>query len=83
VNTIQSVFMPHSPKITDKTLLLPAQDMPTIGDRLSDKGVSWAWYAGGWDDAVAGHGDKLFQYHHAPSPISPNTATARPRGRSI
>jgi phospholipase C len=66
VNTIQSVFMPHSPKITDKTLLLPAQDMPTIGDRLSDKGVSWAWYAGGWDDAVAGHGDKLFQYHHGP-----------------
>ncbi|HSY85095.1 MAG TPA: alkaline phosphatase family protein [Verrucomicrobiae bacterium] len=66
VNTIQSVFMPHSPKITDKTLLLPAQDMPTIGDRLSDKSVSWAWYAGGWDDAVAGHGDKLFQYHHGP-----------------
>jgi phospholipase C len=66
VNTIQSVFMPHSPKITDKAKLLPPQSMPTIGDRLSEKGVSWAWYSGGWDDAVAGHADKLFQFHHQP-----------------
>jgi phospholipase C len=66
VNTIQTVFTPHSPKITDKSLLLPPQSMPTIGDRLSEKGISWAWYSGGWDDAVAGHADKLFQFHHQP-----------------
>jgi acid phosphatase len=24
----------------------------TIGDRLSDRGVSWAWYSGGWDNAA-------------------------------
>jgi phospholipase C len=76
VNTIQSVFMPHSPKITDKTLLLPAQDMPTIGDRLSDKGVSWAWYAGGWDDAVTtAMATSSSSTTTLPSPISPNTAT--------
>jgi phospholipase C len=40
--------------------------MPTIGDRLSDKGISWAWYAGGWNDAVAGNADSLFQFHHQP-----------------
>jgi acid phosphatase len=66
VNTIQSVFMPHSPAITDKTKLLPPQTMVTIGDRLSEKGIGWAWYSGGWDDAVAGHPSKLFQFHHQP-----------------
>jgi phospholipase C len=66
VNTIQTQFQPHSPKITDKSLLLPPQDMPTIGDRLSEKGISWAWYSGGWDDALAGHADGRFQFHHQP-----------------
>jgi phospholipase C len=41
-------------------------NLPTIGDRLSEKGVSWAWYSGGWKDAVAGHPDALFQFHHQP-----------------
>ena len=46
--------------------LLPPQTNPTIGDRLSTKGVDWVWYAGGWDDAVAGRPDPLFQFHHQP-----------------
>ena len=66
VNTIQSSFQPHDPKITDPTSLLPPQSMPTIGDRLSEKGVSWAWYSGGWNNAVAGHPDPSFQFHHQP-----------------
>jgi phospholipase C len=28
--------------------------------------VSWAWYAGGWNDALAGNPDKNFQFHHQP-----------------
>src|SRR5262249_28871706 len=36
------------------------------GDRLSDKGIRWAWYAGGWNDALAGKPDALFQFHHQP-----------------
>jgi len=32
---------------------LPPQTAPTIGDRLSDKGIRWAWYSGGWDQALA------------------------------
>ena len=66
VNTIQSQFQPHSPKITDKTLLLPPQTLPTIGDRPSEKGIAWVWYSGGWDDALAGHADSRFQFHHQP-----------------
>jgi phospholipase C len=32
---------------------LPPQTTRTIGDALSTKGVSWAWYAGGWNAALA------------------------------
>lgn len=66
VNTIQSIQSPHSPSITDTTKLLPVQSLPTIGDRLNDKNISWAWYSGGWNDALAGKADPLFQFHHQP-----------------
>ena len=33
---------------------------------MTDAGVSWNWYAGGWDDANSGHPGPLFQYHHQP-----------------
>jgi phospholipase C len=66
VNTIQTSYQPHSAKITDAAKLLPPQEGVTIGDRLSDKGVSWAWYSGGWNDALAGKPDALFQFHHQP-----------------
>jgi len=70
VNTIQ----PSSPPFSDKAPpeeRLPPQAMPTIGDRLSEKGVSWAWYAGGWDDVLAGKIKVYtppgnFQPHHQP-----------------
>jgi phospholipase C len=67
VNTIYTVYAPHPAKITDKSKLLPpVESVRTIGDQLSEKGISWAWYSGGWDDALAGHPDPLFQYHHQP-----------------
>ena len=28
--------------------------------------MTWTWYAGGWDDAVAGHPSEYFQFHHQP-----------------
>jgi phospholipase C len=64
VNTIDPISEPHDPKIGDPRQLLPMQTMPTIGRRLTDAGVSWAWYAGGYADAVAGHPDTTFIYHH-------------------
>lgn len=32
---------------------LPPQTAKTIGDTLSAKGIRWAWYAGGWNAALA------------------------------
>ncbi len=66
VNTIQSVHQPHSATITDPKKLLPPQTQPTIGERLSEKKIGWAYYSGGWNDAMAGKPAPSFQFHHQP-----------------
>jgi acid phosphatase len=63
-------FAPVGP-FPPKEEAMPAQTAPTIGDRLTEKGVSWAWYAGGWDDVLAGRikpytAPEQFQTHHQP-----------------
>jgi len=65
VNTISPHYPPYDSKYDENRL--PPQTHVTIGDRLSEKGVSWAWYSGGWNDAIAGEKtDDNFQYHHQP-----------------
>jgi len=73
VNTVFSVNSPH-PQNLGRSQLLPEQTNPTIGDRLSTRRVSWKWYSGGWDDALAGHPDALFQFHHQPFAYYKNLA---------
>ncbi len=67
LNTTQPPYQPSgvspavsgSPELADPAgnaqmgLPLPAQTSRTIGDTLSARGVGWAWYAGGWDAALA------------------------------
>jgi phospholipase C len=65
INTAFSVNSPH-PAGVAQAQLVPKQTFATIGDRLSEKGISWAWYAGGWNNALAGNPDPLFQFHHQP-----------------
>jgi len=77
VNTAFSVNQPH-PSTTPAERLLPNQTFPTIGDRLSARHVSWAWYSGGWDAALGGHPDPLFQYHHQPFIYFANYADGTP-----
>ncbi len=60
VNTAYSPATPKSPKGP----YVPLSALPTIGDRLTGKGVNWGWYSGGWNDALAGHADPNFQYNH-------------------
>lgn len=66
VNTTQPPYQPSGipppangpldladPKGTERLgLPLPPQTARTIGDTLSAKGISWAWYAGGWNAAL-------------------------------
>jgi phospholipase C len=78
VNTLYSVHKPRPAFATDQKKLVPAQTLPTIGDRLSEKNIDWAWYAGGWNNALAGKADKLFQYHHQPFVYFKNFADNTP-----
>jgi phospholipase C len=66
VNTIQPRLGLHNPAVTEARYRLPAQTMPTIGRLLTDAGVSWAWYAGGYANAASGRPDPSFIYHHQP-----------------
>jgi acid phosphatase len=61
VNTIQPPYQPSGvPPAKDgdprsagtSRYTLPPQTEKTVGDTLSAKGITWAWYAGGWDAAV-------------------------------
>ncbi len=64
VNTMQPPYQPSGtvPARTDASLryadpgdatTLPPQSAPTIGDRLTAKHVTWAWYSGSWRAAIA------------------------------
>jgi phospholipase C len=65
VNTIYSVNPPH-PSYANISWALPLQNYTTIGDLMTEAGISWNWYAGGWNDAMAGKADPSFQFHHHP-----------------
>jgi phospholipase C len=65
VNTSFTVNAPH-PATAAANTLVPNLTFPTIGDELTLANVSWAWYSGGWNDALAGHPGSLFQFHHQP-----------------
>lgn len=65
INTMQPAYQPsgNAPAGTSGNALmyadpakgttLPPQTAATIADRLDAKGVSWAWYGGAWNAAVA------------------------------
>jgi len=63
VNTMQPAYQPsgNPPARGDAALAyadpaspttLPPQTAPTIGDRLTAKRISWAWYSGAWNAAL-------------------------------
>lgn len=92
VNTIYSANLVPTFSAIGSASLLPSQNdsntgdavrpyIVTIGDRLSAANVSWKWYSGGWDNALASTAsnpanggvvppnppvDPLFQWHHQP-----------------
>jgi len=61
---------PKNPAFADLSdgSILPPQDYDTIGDRLSAKGVDWAWYGGAWQMALDGKGADGISAHFPESP---------------
>jgi len=94
VNTMQPPYQPSAVKPApggdpldadpDQPTTLPPQTQTTIGDLLSAKGVTWAWYGGAWQ-SVLDHGNSApfpgFQYHHQPfnyfANFAPGTASRK------
>ncbi len=68
VNTMQPSFEP-SGSFGEK---LVAQTHATIGDRLTAKGVDWAWYGGGWANAAGDVGKPGWTNGNGPSCSDPN-----------
>jgi acid phosphatase len=90
INTMQPPYQPSAnppPAGGDSNLADPnkpntlvPQHEPTIGDLLSQKGVTWAWYAGAWADALSGDraAPPTFQFHHQPFNFFANYAPGTP-----
>ena len=91
VNTMQPPYQPSAnkpatdgdPAFADPAVptTLPPQTLQTIGDLLSARGISWAWYAGAWQATLDGRNAipvPNFQYHHQPfnyfAAMAPGTA---------
>ena len=81
VNTMAPPFWPtwlrdkEKPDYSQPDLanVLVPQTHDHIGDKLSKKGVDWAWYAGAWQVTLEAYKDSAgipkipnFQYHHQP-----------------
>lgn len=50
VNNMEPAFSPTGEPLAAGDDKLPPQTIPTIGDALTAKGVSWRWYTGGRND---------------------------------
>ncbi len=81
INTLMPRVGPHPAGLAPEKML-PLQTAPTLGDRLDEKGVNWAWYSGGWDDAAAGKPDPLFQFHHQAYAFFEHTAMGSPGAKA-
>jgi len=82
VNTAYPASGPHPTGLVPGTRLVPPLQTATIGDRLSAKGISWAWYAGGWSDALAAHPAPSFRFDDQPFAYFANYADGT-RGQAV
>jgi phospholipase C len=90
VNTMQPPYQPSAnapaaggdPAFADPTRpnTLSPQTATTIGDLLTQRGVSWAWYAGAWQAALdhTAPPEANFQFHHQPFNYYANYAPGTP-----
>jgi phospholipase C len=66
VGLAYSVNHPIPTWVPNTLNLVPDQTYPTIGDLLSAQGVTWAWYTGGWNDALLGKPSERYTWGRSP-----------------
>ena len=74
VNTMQPTPNPQGAF----SQILPLQTAPTIGDRLTDAGDSWAWYSGGWANANGDVSDPGYTNGTVANPANPTNGCYDP-----
>jgi acid phosphatase len=82
VNTMQPAYQPSGNKPAangdaryadpSKPTTLPPQTQRHIGNLLDDAGVSWAWYGGAWNAALAASSDRSARVIYGPDRSAPN-----------
>jgi acid phosphatase len=85
VNTVLPFLQPTGTGFANKMPMIDNTQTPmTIGDLLSDHGVSWAYYGGGWDDASGNVGGRGYTNQTNGTPgdacANPDTPGAPPDG---
>ncbi|MEY2524332.1 MAG: hypothetical protein QOJ66_2897 [Ilumatobacteraceae bacterium] len=76
VNTVQPPYQPTSAFGAKMPLVDDTKTALTIGDRLTDAKVSWAWYSGGWDNANGNVGGLGYTNGAGPTCGDPNSTPA-------
>ena len=74
VNTMQPTPNPQGAF----SQILPLQTAPTIGDRLTNAGDSWAWYSGGWANANGDVSDPGYTNGTVANPANPTNGCYDP-----
>ncbi len=82
VNTVQPPYQPTSLFGTQVPPVDDTQKPMNIGDELSNAGVSWSWYSGGWDNAAGNAGGRGWTNGSGPSCSDPNSAAAATVGNA-
>jgi acid phosphatase len=72
VNTIQPSSWPFSSPTAAK---VPLQTGNNIGDELTKAGLSWAWYSGGWTNAIGDQNGPGWTNGNGPTCSDPNSST--------
>ncbi len=63
INDAEPYYIPHKANVSDADRV-PPLTTKTIGDLLSEKNISWGWYAEGWADAIQGKASPAFTFHY-------------------
>jgi acid phosphatase len=80
VNTVLPWYQPTGAFAAKLPVIDDTSTPMTIGDTLSDAGVSWAWYAGGWDNAAGNVGGRGWTNGSGPACGDPNSSPASADG---
>jgi acid phosphatase len=83
VNTLLPFYQPTSSFAAKMPAINDSSTPMNIGDLLSDNGVSWAYYGGGWDNAAGNVGGLGYTNGPGPTCGDPDSAPAPADGTGV